>query len=128
MTRPVVRGIRIATQCETVEQFLMKYCDRTEERFIFVGGKLDTTACVLGGECAFVFLLRDKQPVFAGTCILRDVHGEQTNPFRRPGLRLHIRRLGLGSLSVFVQLREMRRDRSGIPTAIEDSVGCVHHT
>lgn len=128
MTRPVVRGIRIATHCESVEQFLEKYCDRTEERFIFVGGKLDTSACVLDGECAFVFLLRDKHPVLAGTCIVRDAHGDQTNPFRRPGLRLHIRRLGPGSLSVFVQLREMRHDRSGIPTVIEDRIGCVHYT
>ncbi len=129
-----VRGFVVATTCQTVDDFVEKYHSRVEDDSFFVGIVEER---VLGAECAFAILLANKTPVFAGICRVLDVFRDSRNPYRRRGMRLGIRRLGVTSERVFadmVALRaSMRRfprgstappetEADGIPVSIEDDL------
>jgi hypothetical protein len=110
MTKPIVRGISVATRCGSVAEFVEHYADRVDADSIFVGSPLDTTTSTLDRECAFAFLLANKQPVLAGTGIAQKLPASR-NPLQRDGFRLTIVRLGPSSRLVFEALHQMREQR-----------------
>jgi hypothetical protein len=112
MSNSTVRGITVATRCATIADFIERYADRADEDSIFVGTALDDSLRAIHTECAFAFLLDNKKPVLAGTCVVRDLHADASNPFRRQGLRVRIVRLGPSSSSVFAAMRRVRTRRA----------------
>jgi hypothetical protein len=112
MSNSTVRGITVTTRCATVADFIERYADRADEDSIFVGTALDESLRAITTECAFAFLLESKKPVLAGTCVVRDLHADASNPFRREGLRVRIVRLGPSSSSVFAAMRRVRVRRA----------------
>ena len=100
-----IRGFVVATKCKSAEDFVDKYYQRTDDTSIFVGIVEDR---VLGTECAFALLLADKTPVFAGICTVLEVYKDANNAYRRRGMRLGIRKLGITSEAVFAQMAEAR--------------------
>ena len=109
---PEVRGFVVATKCETVDDFIEKYHSRTDERSIFVGIVEER---VLGAECAFAILLANKQPVFAGICEVLDVFHDANNPYKRRGMRLGIRRLGVTSERVLADMTARAANKRRFP-------------
>ncbi|HEY5947180.1 MAG TPA: hypothetical protein VIV40_16870 [Kofleriaceae bacterium] len=108
----IVRGFVVATKCETAEAFVEKYHTRIDEDSIFVGVVEER---VLGSECAFAILLANQQPVFAGICAVLDVFRDTNNPFRRRGMRLGIRRLGVTSEHIFAEMAKLRASQRRFP-------------
>lgn len=109
MSNPIVRGISVATRYTTVAEFIEHYADRVDADSIFVAAGLNTSS-TLERECAFAFLLANKQPVLAGTCVACEIDAAN-NPLRRDGLKLTIVRLGPSSRTVFEALHQMREQR-----------------
>jgi len=109
---PSVRGFVVATKCLTVEELVEKYASRSDENSIFVGIVEER---VLGAECAFAILLADKQPAFAGICQVLEVFRDDNNPFRRRGMRLGIRKLGITSERIFADMAAVRANKRRFP-------------
>ncbi len=107
-----VRGFVVATKCQTVDDFMEKYHSRIEGDSIFVGIVEER---VIGAECAFAILLADQQPVFAGICHVLDVFKDSDNPYRRRGMRLGIRRLGVTSERIFADMVAMSTNKRRFP-------------
>jgi hypothetical protein len=116
-----LRGFTVLTRCKTVEEFIDQFHDRTGThhayaRTIFVH---TVDARVVGTECGFALLLADKKPVLAGTCVVLDVFRDANNPFKRPGMRLGVKRLGPESESVFDALDAARELRAQPDTLVD---------
>ncbi len=62
----------------------------------------------VGLETPFSIQLADRRPVLQGTCVVLAAWTTPDNPFKRPGVRLGIRRLTPDSQSVFEQLQHAR--------------------
>jgi hypothetical protein len=130
MAKGTVRGISVTTRCETIADFVDHYADRADEDSIFVAAALHASLRMIDRECAFAFLLADEKPVLAGTCVIRDIHADSSNPFRCQGLRLRIVRMGPASEKVFTEMRRVRIERArsfiecsdGIPVPALDEV------
>ena len=110
--KSAVRGFVVATKCDTVEDFIEKYHQRVDDDSIFVGIVEER---VLGAECAFAILLSNQTPVFAGICEVLDVLKDANNPYRRRGMRLGIRRLGVTSERVFADMLARRANQRRFP-------------
>jgi hypothetical protein len=132
--KPTIRGFVVATKCDTVEDFIERYHTRVDDGSIFVGIVEER---VLGAECAFAILLSNQQPVFAGICEVLDVLKDTNNPYRRRGMRLGIRRLGVTSERVFADMLALRANKrrfargstappenegDGIPISVDDEL------
>jgi hypothetical protein len=102
-----VRGFSIATRCATLDELIEKFRDRVDDESILVS-TIESRA--VGTECAFAILLADKQVALAGTCVVRDVFADVNNPFKRPGMRLAIKKLGPESQKVWLALLGKRLD------------------
>ncbi|HEX5062141.1 MAG TPA: PEGA domain-containing protein [Kofleriaceae bacterium] len=96
-----MRGFSIATKCANVAELIEKFRDRVDEESILV---TTVESRDIGTECAFAILLADKKVGLAGTCVVRDVFTDPNNPFKRPGMRLQIKRLGPESQKVWTEL------------------------
>ncbi|MDQ3334512.1 MAG: PEGA domain-containing protein [Myxococcota bacterium] len=121
MTESQLRGFTVLTRCQTVEEFIDQFHDRTGThhayaRTIFVH---TVDARVVGTECGFAVLLANKKPVLGGTCIVLDVFRDASNPFKRPGMRLGVKRLGPESDSVFTALEAARELRAQPDTFVD---------
>jgi hypothetical protein len=132
--KPAVRGFVVATKCDTVEDFIERYHSRVDERSIFVGIVEER---VIGAECAFAILLADQHPVFAGICEVLGVFKDGNNPYRRRGMMLGIRRLGITSERVLADMLARRasqrrfargstappeNEADGIPICVDDDI------
>ena len=96
-----VRGFSVATKCATVDELIEKFRDRVDETSILVNPVEQRD---VGTECAFAILLSDRKVGLAGTCVVLEVYKDGNNPFKRPGMRLGIKRLGPESQKVFAEL------------------------
>ncbi|HET9626514.1 MAG TPA: PEGA domain-containing protein [Kofleriaceae bacterium] len=67
------------------------------------------TSRPVGLETAFSIQLADKQPVLRGLCVVLDAWATADNRFKRPGIRLGIKRLTADSQLVFDRLRAASR-------------------
>src|SRR5262245_3713462 len=100
-----VRGFVVATQCNTEAEFIERYHAQADDTAIFVGIIEER---VLGTECAFAPRLTTKAPVLAGICRVLELCRDADNPYKRPGMRLEIRRLGFTSERVFGDMSATR--------------------
>src|SRR5688500_12683215 len=98
-------GFSVRTSCRTVEEFIDEFHALTTKDTIFVP---IIDARLAGRECGFVILLANGQPVLAGTCVVVDLFVDKTNPYRRAGMRVAIKRLGQDSQQTFAALEAAR--------------------
>ncbi len=114
------KGLRIATRCTTVEQFVAAFHRMCDDESLFVS-TLATRP--VGLETAFCVDLASGQHVLRGLGEVIASWKTADNPYRRPGVKLGIRRLTADSEPVFEQLllaRAMADDaiRNREPVAI----------
>jgi hypothetical protein len=97
----------VATRCTSVDQFVAtfhRFCGDDQTFFVAT-----LTSRPIGLETPFSIQLADKQPVLRGLCIVLDAWTTADNRYRRPGIRLGIRRLTAESQVVFDRLRAASR-------------------
>jgi len=97
------RALCVATRCTSVDQFVAtfhRFCDDDQTFFVAT-----MTSRPVGLETAFSIQLADKQPVLRGLCIVLDAWATPENRYKRPGIRLGIKRLTPDSQIVFDRLR-----------------------
>jgi PEGA domain len=101
------RALCVATRCTSVDQFVAtfhRFCGDDESFFVAT-----MTSRPVGLETAFSIQLADKQPVLRGLCIVLDAWETSENRYKRPGIRLGIKRLTAESQRVFDRLRAAAR-------------------
>ncbi|HSS02956.1 MAG TPA: hypothetical protein VLM79_38100, partial [Kofleriaceae bacterium] len=81
-----------------------RFCSDDESFFVAT-----LTSRPIGLETPFSIQLADKQPVLRGLCIVLDAWDTPENRYRRPGIRLGIKRLTADSQLVFDRLRQAAR-------------------
>src|SRR6185436_3498341 len=97
------RALCVATRCTSVDQFVAtfhRFCGDDQSFFVAT-----LTSRPIGLETAFSIQLADKQPVLRGMCVVLDAWDTPDNRYKRPGIRLGIKRLTDDSQSVFDRLR-----------------------
>src|SRR3954462_8921629 len=97
------RALCVATRCTSVEQFVAtfpRFCGDDETFFVAT-----MTSRPIGLETPFAIQLADRQPVLRGLCIVLDAWATPENRYKRPGIRLGIKRLTADSQIVFDRLR-----------------------
>lgn len=107
------KGLRIATRCSTVLQFVEAFHRTCDEETIFV----PTLAMrPVGLQTAFSVDLAGGQPVLRGLGTVRAAWPTAQNPFKRPGVQIAIERLTAESEKVFAELLRARAaTRAGAP-------------
>ena len=109
------KGLRIATRCATIEQFIAAFHRTCDASSFFV----PTLAMrPVGLETAFSVDLASGQPVLRGLGKLLAAFPTADNPFERPGVQIGVVRLTSDSAPVFEQLL-VARDRTGVPIVTE---------
>src|SRR5512138_1333605 len=107
------RALCVATRCTTVDQFVAtfhRFCGDDQSFFVAT-----MTSRPIGLETPFSIQLADKQPVLRGLCIVLDAWATPENRYRRPGIRLGIKRLTADSQVVFDRLKAASR----VPAIVE---------
>jgi hypothetical protein len=99
------KALCVATRCTTAEQFIETFHRFCDEQSFFVATMNMRT---VGLETPFSIQLADKTPVLRGLCVVLDAWPTAANSYKRPGIRLGIRRLTPESEAVFYQLQAMR--------------------
>ena len=105
------RALCVATRCTSVDQFVAtfhRFCGDDETFFVAT-----MTSRPIGLETAFSIQLADKKPVLRGMCIVLDAWETPENRYRRPGIRLGIKRLTADSQVVFDRLKAASRPAHG---------------
>jgi hypothetical protein len=105
MTAPATktRALCVATRCTSVDQFVAtfhRFCGEDQTFFVAT-----MTSRPVGLETPFSIQLADKQPVLRGLCIVLDAWDTPDNRYKRPGIRLGIKRLTPESQIVFDRLK-----------------------
>src|SRR5579862_5329099 len=96
-----VKGLRIATRCESMDEFISAFHKNVDEESFFIATR---DSRPIGLESPFAIELADGTPALRGRCVVKQVWKDGSNPFKHPGLLLGIRRLTASSLTVFEQL------------------------
>src|SRR6266496_1176300 len=107
MTSTKTRALCVATRCTSVDQFVEtfhRFCGDDQSFFVAT-----MTSRPIGLETAFSIQLADKQPVLRGLCVVLDAWQTSENRYKRPGIRLGIKRLTSESQPVFERLRAAAR-------------------
>jgi hypothetical protein len=99
------KALCVATRCTTAQQFIETFHRFCDEQSFFVA-TLNMRG--VGLETPFSIQLADKTPVLRGLCVVLAAYTTAANPYKRPGIRLGIRRLTPESEAVFYQLQAMR--------------------
>jgi hypothetical protein len=97
------KALCVATRCTSVDQFVAafhRFCGDDQTFFVAT-----MTSRPIGLETAFSIQLADKQPVLRGLCIVLDAWETPDNRYKRPGIRLGIKRLTPDSQLVFDRLQ-----------------------
>ena len=109
------RALCVATRCTSIDQFVAtfhRFCGDDQTFFVAT-----MTSRPIGLETAFSIQLADKQPVLRGLCIVLDAWATPENRYKRPGIRLGIKRLTAESQHVFDRLRAASRSPALLETA-----------
>jgi hypothetical protein len=99
------KALCVATRCTTAQQFIETFHRFCDEQSFFVA---TMNMRAVGLETPFSIQLADKTPVLRGLCVVLAAYTNASNPYKRPGIRLGIRRLTPESEAVFYQLQAMR--------------------
>src|SRR3954454_4862440 len=111
------RALCVATRCTSVEQFVAtfhRFCGDDETFFVAT-----MTSRPIGLETPFSIQLADRQPVLRGLCIVLDAWETPENRYKRPGIRLGIKRLTADRQVVFERLQAAPRPPA--PTAAPET-------
>ncbi|MBA2542763.1 MAG: hypothetical protein H0V17_24170, partial [Deltaproteobacteria bacterium] len=100
-----VKALCIATRCTTAEQFVSMFHRFSDETSFFVA---TLNQRPVGLETSFSIQLADRSAVLRGTCVVLAAWTTPDNPFKRPGVRLGIKRLTPESEAVFARLQQAR--------------------
>lgn len=105
MTTPSTKtkALCVATRCTSVEQFVAafhRFCGDDETFFVAT-----MASRPVGLETPFAIQLADKQPVLRGLCVVLDAWATPDNRYKRPGIRLGIKRLTTDSQPIFERLK-----------------------
>lgn len=109
------RALCVATRCTSVDQFVAtfhRFCGDDQTFFVAT-----VTSRPIGLETAFSIQLVDKQPVLRGLCVVLDAWATPENRYKRPGIRLGIKRLTPESQIVFDRLTAASRATGAIADA-----------
>ena len=101
ITPQKTKGLRIATRCTSIEQFVAAFQRFCDEQSFFIS-TLATRP--VGLETAFSVDLAGGEPALRGLGIVLDAWPTADNPFGRPGVHIGVRRLTVDSDRVFEQL------------------------
>ncbi|MGN6104659.1 MAG: hypothetical protein ACTHU0_06125, partial [Kofleriaceae bacterium] len=101
------KALCVATRCTNVDQFVATYHRFCDESSFFVA---TLNSRPVGLDTAFSIQLADQTPVLRGLCTVVDAWTTAENPFKRPGIRLGIKRLTPDSVEVFARLKAARFD------------------
>jgi hypothetical protein len=97
-----LKGLRIATRCATMDQFVVQFRRFCDDNSVFV---CTLATRPVGLETAFSIDLSDGKPALRGIGRILESWPTDANPFGRPGLHIGIRRLTADSEAVFARLR-----------------------
>ncbi len=112
------KGLRIATRCTTLDQFVAAFHRFCDAQTFFIS---TLTPRMIGLETAFSVDLADHTPALRGIGVVLQAWNTADNPFGRPGLQLGIRRLTSDSEPVFERL--LRAQEAKLPaTAVAPPV------
>jgi hypothetical protein len=112
------RGLRIATRCADIDQFVATFNRFCGDRSVFV-----STLAVrpVGMEAAFSLDLVDGTPALRGLAIVAHAWTSADNPFGRAGMEFDIRRLTAASEKVFRRLLDARA-AAAVPAPADEAV------
>ncbi|HLL23324.1 MAG TPA: PEGA domain-containing protein, partial [Kofleriaceae bacterium] len=117
------KALCVATRCTTSQQFIetfYRFCDA--ESFFVATMNLRP----VGLETPFSIQLADKTPVLRGLCVVLAAWSTPANEYKRPGIRLGIRRLTPESEPIFAQLQARRTVAP--PGVVGEAAEVVHET
>lgn len=97
------KALCVATRCTSVDQFVETFQRFCDESSFFVA---TLTTRPVGLETPFAIQLADRTPVLRGICVVLDAWATADNKFKRPGIRLGIKRLTPDSTATYARLRE----------------------
>src|SRR6266478_2814603 len=112
---PKSKALCVATRCTTVDQFVAtfhRFCGEDQTFFVAT-----MTSRPIGLETAFSIQLANKQPVLRGMCVVLDAWETPENRYKRPGIRLGIKRLTADSQVVFDRLKAASASQAPVPIA-----------
>jgi hypothetical protein len=107
------KGLRIATRCTTMDQFVAAFHRFCDAQTVFISTLNPRT---VGLETAFSIDLADHTPALRGVGVVLKSWPTPQNPYGRPGLQLGIRRLTTDSEPVFDRLLFAREATAATPT------------
>src|SRR5688572_24345900 len=84
------KALCVATRCTTAQQFIETFHRFCDEQSFFVA---TMNMRPVGLETPFSIQLADKTPVLRGLCVVLAAWTTPSNQYKRPGIRLGIRRL-----------------------------------
>jgi hypothetical protein len=111
-----VQVIRIATPFSTTDEFVGTFKNYVTEDSCFVPS---TTMKTVGLETGFSIRLADGTPVLRGLGVVLDSWATDENPWRKPGIRIGLRKLTKETKAFFDELQHARLARGSreiIPT------------
>ena len=114
------KGLRIATRCTTLDQFVAAFHRFCDAQTFFIS---TLSQRAVGLETAFSIDLVDHTPALRGIGVVLEAWSTADNPFGRPGLQLGIRRLTADSEPVFERL--LRAQEAKLPRAPTSSTSPV---
>ncbi|HEY6039334.1 MAG TPA: hypothetical protein VIV58_33860, partial [Kofleriaceae bacterium] len=107
------KGLRIATRCTTMDQFVAAFHRFCDPQTVFISTMNPRT---VGLETAFSIDLADHTPALRGVGVVLHSWPTPQNPYGRPGLQLGIRKLTADSEPVFDRLLFAREAMAATPT------------
>nr|MBA3391910.1 hypothetical protein [Deltaproteobacteria bacterium] len=110
------KALCVATRCATTEQFVATFHRFCDEKSFFVA---TLNSRPVGLETPFAIQLADRTPVLRGLCVVLAAWTTPDNVYKRPGIRLGIKRLTPESELVFEMLQEARAAGPGDATVAE---------
>jgi hypothetical protein len=117
-----MKGLRFATRCATLDQFIALFSRLCDGKSIFVSTMGTRPA---GLETAFSIDLADGTPALRGLGVVLGSWDTLANPFGRPGIKLGLRRLTKDTEKTLERLVAARAaadaDRQAAPNAPADS-------
>ncbi len=99
------KALCVATRCTTTEQFVATFHRFCDEKSFFVA---TLNSRPVGLETPFAIQLANRTPVLRGLCVVLAAWTTPDNVYKRPGIRLGIKRLTPESEIVFEMLQEAR--------------------
>ena len=116
------RGLRIATRCRTLDQFVATFHRFCDAQTVFIS---TLTPRPVGLETPFSINLADDSPALRGVGVVLESWATPQNPFGRPGLKLGIKKLASESEPIFDRMLFAREALAATPTPVASMMPVV---